>query len=129
MSSMVRRGRGLAAVDEPEPSGLRLDVALATAAHHEPHRRADAAGPEKAEPERARGDERQLRAQLAGDVRGPADRAAQVADRIRQCSALRPQLLAQLRVGLTGHSSAPRSSASLPRSPAPAPAAFPSTPS
>ena len=66
----------LAPVDEPEPAGLRLHVALTTAPHHEPHRRADAAGLEKAEPERARGNERQLRAQLAGDVRRSPDRAA-----------------------------------------------------
>src|SRR5206468_396413 len=106
-----------------------LHVSLAAAAHQEPHGRADAARLDEAEPERSGCGDRELRLQLAAHVGGGAELGAQLVDRACEAVPLGAQLFADPLVALNGgHSSAPPSSAWLPRSPAPEPAASPSRP-
>src|SRR5712691_8373769 len=112
------------------PTCDSLSAAVGPAAEDQPHGRADSAGKEEAHAERAHRDGREVRAELAADVRRFADALAQGLRSAGELFPLRLDVVANLldrpRVP-TGHrSSAPPWSA-LPReSPARATAASPS---
>src|SRR5205814_721903 len=117
-------------VDGAEAADRRRRVALAAAAHQQRHRRADAAGGDEADAESVRRGRGQLCAQLRADVRRLPELGPQRIDRFGQkgplLAHLAPQLLLTRFSGR--HSSTPPSSAVLPRSPARAPAVWPSGP-
>ena len=85
---LARRRCSIAVADRPA-ADAELLVALAAATREVAHRRADAAGED--EPGRCGSacDDRQLRLQLAADVRGCAELAAQVLDRVRELARAR----------------------------------------
>src|SRR5919201_5127373 len=93
---IVERVCGSDAVDNGEGPHARLRRALPAPAHEQPHRRPDPAGKHEPGSERAGRDERQLAAQLAGDVRHLADASAQLIDRTGQLLALRLDVTADL---------------------------------
>ena len=85
--SRAESRQGLAGRDRCRPRAPP-NSAFAALAGEEAHRRADPAREEEAGAERAGGDDRQPRAQLAGDVRGLAEAVAQLLDRRRELAAL-----------------------------------------
>src|SRR4051794_24214497 len=124
------RAVSVVAVDKGERAELRLRRPFPAAAREQPHRRADSAGEEETRPERAGGDDRQLRPELGADVGDLRDAAAELLDRVGQLLALGLDVAANLgrRASVTRcHcSSKPPSFAWPLRSPAPARAASPS---
>src|SRR5439155_5621046 len=116
----------LVAVHEGEAAEARLFVALAAAPHDQAHRRADTAGGDEAESERAGRDDRKVRAELAADVGRLAEIVSQRLDGLRELLAFLLDLAPDVVGRPSGcHCSAtPQSSASPPRSPAPGGAAI-----
>src|SRR3954471_10018778 len=100
-SNLVAEGALLA--DQREAADLGGLLALAAAPHEQARGGADAAGGEEAQAERAACDERELRAELSGDVGRLAELLAQRVDGVRELLALRLELAADVLLA-SGHS-------------------------
>src|SRR5918992_817022 len=110
------------AADKAEAAERGLRLAFAAAPEDQASRRPDAAGEQEAQPARAGGAGRRVRAQLPADVGGLADAVAQVVGGAGELLSLRLDVAAHVRQAAgvpTGHrSSVPPRSALLLGSPA-----------
>src|SRR5438445_2434145 len=96
------RGRCSIAVANRPAADAELLVALAAATREVAHGRADSAREHEADRCRRACDDRQLRLQLATDVRGLTELAAEMIDRLRQLGTVGVELAADLLRGACG---------------------------